>query len=66
MTGCIPKAINISPRSKLNHIYEYIFNKPNFCPLSTLESLVVCTPNVSSMCLVGIWVLVPSDMDPSC
>ena len=25
-----------------------------------MESLVVCTPNVSSMCLVGIWVLVPS------
>jgi len=25
-----------------------------------LESLVVCTPNVSSICLVGIWVLVPS------
>jgi len=29
-------------------------------PTGTLESLVVCTPNVSSMCLVGIWVLVPS------
>jgi len=28
--------------------------------MGTLESLVVCTPNVSSMCLVGIWVLVPS------
>ena len=26
-----------------------------------MESLVVCTPNVSSMCLVGIWVLVPSE-----
>jgi len=60
MTGYIPKVINISPRSKLKPHLWYIFNKPNFCPLGTLESLIVCTPNVSCMCLVGIWVLVPS------
>ena len=42
-------------------IVGHILNVANFCPADTLESLVACVSNVSPMCPLGIWVLVPSE-----